>query len=536
MLDMNVSHKRYRNHMPLIRRILPIVASTLIAVLLMIWSGTSVAAQNVLYADTTHFLRASPEAVGLSGNTVDSLSMRLERWVQEDDLVGIEVLLVKDGRIVFHKTSGWSDREQGVPIGKNSLYHIASMTKPFTGTAILMLADEGLLDLDQPVSVWLESWDNARSRDITVRQLLTHTGGWANEGPGPTGLEEVPNLAALGDSVGVRGPMYPPGEIYRYGDAHSYALGAIVEEVSGMTASRFISSRILGPLGLDDTFTYFDAGASWSEAVNPAYRLTNGTWEIFWRPEMGPRMPFFFGAGGMYSTARDYARFLDAWMDWLGQGEPRYPRLLSRETAQSAVETGNKHLGYGLHWYVYGLDPLVFGHGGADGTRAYAVPSEDLILIFMSQSRGTRARLEWPDALESLVPGMRLRGGFPVVSIQNLNEPVALLHEDDIIRYAGEYVTDSDTVRITDERGKLRLVTSFWLPYDLIPLGDGVFAMGIYENGEFVNLVGPDARIRFIESDGRIESFRFVVLPEERIDFEAVRIIRNHELDKFRHE
>lgn len=519
-----MSCKRYRNPTPLIGRILPIVASTLIAVLLMFWSGRIVAAQDVLSTDTTHFLRASPEAVGLSSNTVDGLSMRLERWVQEGDLVGLEVLLVKDDRIVFHDSSGWSDREQGVAIGKNSLYHIASMTKPFTGTAILILADEELLDLDQPVSTWLESWDNARSRDITVRQLLTHTGGWANEGPGPTGLAEVPNLTALGDSVGVRGPMYPPGDIYRYGDAHSYALAAIVEEVSGMPAGQFISSRILEPLGLDDTHPYFDTGAPWSEAVNPRYRLANGTWEIYWRPEMGPRAPFYYGAGGMYSTAQDYARFLDAWMEWLGQGEHRYPRLMSRETARSAVETGNNHLGYGLHWFVYGLDPLVFGHGGADGTRAYAVPSEDLILIFMSQSRGTQARSEWADALVSLVPGMRLRGGLPVVSIQKLNEPVVQLDEEDINRYVGEYVTDSDTVRIVDERGKLRLVTSFWLPYDLIPLGGGIFAMGVYENGEFVNLVGPDARIQFIESDGRIEIVRLVVLPEERIDFEAVRI------------
>lgn len=474
---------------------------------------------------TSPFDYAAPEDVGLSPGAVGELPVRLAEWVRDGELVGAEVVLIRDRRIVLHDVVGWSDREGGVPLERNAVYHVASMTKPFTGTAALMLADEGRLELDRPVAAWLPSWDTPASREVTVRQLLTHTAGWANEGPGPsTPLAELPGVRALADRVGSDGPMYAPGEAFRYGDAHSYTLAALVEAASGMPAGAFIQQRILDPLGLTDTRPVFASEAPWSSRVIPTYRRDGGAWVQYWNRADGARVPYFFGAGGMYSTALDYARWLDAWMHWLDDDDEAVPRLVSPERARAAVTPGELHPAHGMHWFVYGTDPLVFGHGGADGTRAYAVPAEGVILVLFTQSRQPVVREEWSALLERVIPGLGLGSGLPEVSAADLGEAMVDLDPSERGRFVGTYALGSDTMTVSVRDGRLRLRTGFWPPYDLVHLGDDVFAMGVYEGGELVRIAGPRARIHFVPTGDRAHALRLVLLPEGRVDFEAPRI------------
>jgi CubicO group peptidase (beta-lactamase class C family) len=150
---------------------------------------------------------------------------------------------------------------------------MASMTKPFVGTAVMMLVEEGQVDLDQRVSDILPSFERPDVQAITVRQLLTHTAGWANEGAFPSDfIRTMPDLLTLVDSIVAQGPPYAPGQAYRYGDAHSWILGAIVEAVSGVSSDRFIEERILGRLNLSDTRPGFSREPGGAERRPPQSR------------------------------------------------------------------------------------------------------------------------------------------------------------------------------------------------------------------------------------------------------------------------
>ena len=128
------------------------------------------------------FEYARPGEVGLSDSALQGLADEIASWVAAGDVMGAEIMVVKDGAAVLHESVGWSDRERGLPLRRNSIFRIRSMTKPLLGTAVLMLMEDGELSLDDPVAQYLPSFDNDRSRSITIRQLLTHTSGLGNHG------------------------------------------------------------------------------------------------------------------------------------------------------------------------------------------------------------------------------------------------------------------------------------------------------------------------------------------------------------------
>jgi CubicO group peptidase (beta-lactamase class C family) len=342
---------------------------------------------------------ACPQDVGLRNEDLDAVWDQMQRWVTEGWIVGGELMLVKDDRIAFHRADGWSDRERGIPLERNSIYRVRSMTKPFVGTSILVLYEEGRLGLDDRISSYLPSWDNPRSGEITIRQLLTHTGGFAHvrDSPWPKPFYEYESLRAAVDEIGVIGPHHPPGSGYRYADKGTATLGAVVAEISGMTLERFIETRILEPLGLADSFTRFTPAAPWAPRMNSTYRWNETAWEKYWDNTMDQVYPFFRGCGGLYSTVFDYARFLGAWMDG-----GLYPggRLLSESTVHAAFESRVPagETGYGFQWRIWSPEVPVpgqlptFGHAGKDGTLAIAVPHRNAMLFYFTQSSGNPTR------------------------------------------------------------------------------------------------------------------------------------------------
>lgn len=353
------------------------------------------------------FPYSSPEALGLSLERLQEFSETVEGWVREEQILGAEILLVKERQVVWHEAIGWSDKGAGIPLERNTLYRIRSMTKPFTGTSVYLLAEEGLLSLDDPVSLYLPSWKNDRSGEITIRQLLSHSGGFVQGGfPGPFQL--YPNLRAAVDAVGEAGPQNPPGERYEYSDVGSATLGAIVAEVSGMPLERFIETRILEPLGFRDTHTAYTNDAPWADRMNPTYsRATpEAPWIQYWHPSQEQQFPFFRASGGLYTTVFDYSRWLHLWMD---RGSGDSGQLLSKETVEAALQPAATQ-GYGLHWEVFSPVPEdgtlpAFGHGGSDGTLAVAMPELNATALIFTQSRGNRViRFFVPLARGALTP------------------------------------------------------------------------------------------------------------------------------------
>ena len=360
------------------------------------------------------FPYAQPEEVGLSSETLSGLGDEIADWVSDDFIVGAEVLIIKDGHAVFHESYGWSDREEGRPMERGSIFRIRSMTKPILGTAVLLLVEEGRLSLDDPAAQYLPSFDTDRARSITIRQLLTHTSGLGDHGFGDIGLERspeaYPTLRALVDEIGEIGPLLPSGE-FKYSDSGSATLGALVAEVSGMPLERFIETHILAPLGMADTHTRFTPDAPWADRMNSTYRLSREAcgFERYWDPTMAQEYPYFRASGGIYSTTMDYARFMAMWMN---KGRLGDVRLLSEETVESALspysgEGEGRH--YGMHWRIrneHMVDgmPAVFGHGGSDGTLAYAMPELDAIALYFTQSRASPSREHFLAQLGQIPP------------------------------------------------------------------------------------------------------------------------------------
>ena len=300
---------------------------------------------------------------------------------------------------------------------RNSIFDMRSMTKPFVGTSVLILAEEGRLDLDDPVSRYLPSFRNERSRLITLRQLLAHTGGLSDSWVGPPPRDSYASLRELADAIGELGPARPPGQGYSYSDPGFATLGAVVEEVSGMPAERFIETRILEPLGMTDTHTRFTPDAPWAGQVNSTHSPFGPVWERNWdNTRAAQRYRFFRAWGGMYSTVMDYAKFLVAWMDGGSAGDVR---ILSEASVAEAL-TQSSERDYALSWRLRafaicrancaaeyeGFGSLfTFGHAGFAGTQAFAVPEQDLLVLYFTQSSGTDTRWEFlRKALQALVP------------------------------------------------------------------------------------------------------------------------------------
>jgi CubicO group peptidase (beta-lactamase class C family) len=345
------------------------------------------------------FSYAKPEDVGLSSFEVESLGDRVHKWVKQGKIVGAEVIVIKNRKIVLHEASGWSDRERRIPLERNSIYRIRSMTKPFIGTAVLMLAEEGRLSLDDTVATYIRSFDNEQSGEITIRQLLTHTAGYV-QGVYPSGYWNVPTLREAVDKIGRMGPHHPPGESFRYSDLSTATLGALVAEITGGPVELFLESRIFVPLGMADTHTFFEPNVDWAARMNSTYKRDWFGWKKYWDNTKKQEAPFFRASGGIYTTVFDYARFLSVWMDY---GKYDGGRILSRSSVLEALKQTSA-ANYGYHWSIYDDSTPTgelgsFGHKGSDGTAAIAYPKLNMLILYFTQSRGTGTLNDFPAAV-----------------------------------------------------------------------------------------------------------------------------------------
>jgi CubicO group peptidase (beta-lactamase class C family) len=369
------------------------------------------------------FEPASAESVGWKTADLERITAAVRSWVDAQEAVGAEFMILKDRKVVLHDVAGWKDVERKEPMELGTIFCVRSMTKPIIGTAVQMLIDEKKLALDDKASKFLPSFDNERCRDITIEQMLTHRSGF------PITLIDRPvkdyaNHRAIVDQAGEIGPHEKPGKGFEYSDTNFETLAEIVSVISGKTPEEFVRTRILEPLGMRDTYCLLGQDVPDRRRVSSNYLGQVGHWEKYWDHDAEPLFPIFLGAAGAYSTCKDYARFVAMWLDrGRANGKtfvteaaidralrPIVPMLAPMVNAPYPTTFDGWRTYYGQAWMVWSNDkPLapgtlpVFGHGGSDGTFAWAFPEQDVIALYFTQSRNGATCSRFEELVAGLV-------------------------------------------------------------------------------------------------------------------------------------
>ncbi|MEX0324042.1 MAG: serine hydrolase domain-containing protein [Puniceicoccaceae bacterium] len=380
---------------------------------------------------------AAPESVGMSPERL----LRLDRMAQEaianNQIPGCVVLVARNGKIVYHKAFGVADTTTGTPLETNSIFRIASQTKAITSTAVMMLWEEGLFQLDDPISKYipefgekqqiLESYNfedgtftsRPAENRITIRHLLTHTSGIDYDEitgdkrfrdmyrrAGIVGLFSTKDIT-VGEVVRKLAKLplrHEPGEKYTYSNGLD-VLGYFIEVVSGMPFDEFLRTRLFDPLGMDDTW-FYQPKVNTERLVTVQRKDENGDWEPKPVTYYDPAYPikgartFFSGGAGLSSTTEDYAKFLQM---YLNGGEYNGIRFLSRKTIESIMMEqfpgtwNDKDRSYGLAFGLIGEygksrggrgSVGTFDWGGYFNTQYFADPEEQLLGLIFKQTRG----------------------------------------------------------------------------------------------------------------------------------------------------
>lgn len=311
--------------------------------------------------------------------------------VARDELRGAVLYVAQRGQVVLHEAVGYKHHAYRLPMERDTLFRMASNTKPVVAAAVLMLVEEGKLSLSDPVAKYLPSFDNDKSRNVTVEQLLTHTSG-LRIGPIMYPFEdgEDPTLLAAVARFGAEGPAEAPGE-YSYNNAGYNTLGAIIESVSGQELESFLKSQIYDPLGMSDTLNHEDPAKLFRMATVYRGRRAGGrggpvVFTQGFTPGDPPDFPIIRASGGMISTTADYARFLEMYRRG---GEYGGRRLLREATVRAAVTPrvrSGDQTSYGYGWMIR-TDGSYY-HTGSDGTMAWVDPAREIIGMVFTQSPG----------------------------------------------------------------------------------------------------------------------------------------------------
>ena len=372
--------------------------------------------------------RTAQRAGGVDQERLARIDRVLQQHVDENRIAGAVGLVLQDGKPIYERAVGWSDREAGRRMSMDTIFRIASQTKALTSAAILMLMEEGRLSVTNPVGMFIPAFQKTTvavkgesgitsvpaRRAITIRDLLTHTAGisygtdahlassYEAKGLGPaagygwytadkdeTVCESMERLASLPFAA-------QPGE-YVYG-YNTDILGCVVERVSGMPLDQFFATRITGPLRMTDTHFFLPA----NDRTRLAAVYASGPEDAVVRAPDGPRgqgdyifgpRRNFAGGAGLVSTARDYARFLEmirngGALDGARLMAPRTVALMTTNQIGDVFPTPGRGFGFGFETTErYGANGLssvgTFGWGGAYGSTYRVDPAARLTIVFM---------------------------------------------------------------------------------------------------------------------------------------------------------
>lgn len=332
---------------------------------------------------------ASPAQAGMDPALLAKAVELYRDAVKQDGIRGAVLLVARQGKVVLHEAVGWRHHAYRLPMEKDTLFRMASNTKPVIAAAVLALVEDGKIALSDPVAKHLKSFDNDKSRRITIEQLLTHSSG-LRIGPIllPFADGEERTLQNAVAKFGAQGPAAEPGT-YSYNNAGYNTLGAIIEVASGQTLESFLTQRIYDPLRMVDSLNHEDPAKL--QRMATVYRGQRGTGGVVtftqgFTPGDGPDFPVIRASGGMISTAADYARFLEAYR--LG-GTIDGRRILKADTIRAAIQPRVKisdASSYGYGWMI--RPDGSFSHTGSDGTMAWVDPAREIVGMVLTQSPG----------------------------------------------------------------------------------------------------------------------------------------------------
>ncbi|HEX6848632.1 MAG TPA: serine hydrolase domain-containing protein [Chitinophagaceae bacterium] len=381
----------------------------------------------------------SPETERLSSERLKQLDANINQWIREDQLNGATMIILRNGKIVYHRSFGFANKQQNIPMKNDNIFRIASMTKPIISVAAMMLYEEGKFLLTDPISKFIPAFKNPvvldkfnaadttytivpAKREITVRDILTHTSGigYAQIGtaqanaiyyknkinggigtPYSTLKEEITRLAKL--------PLFThPGEQFYYG-LNTDVLGYLIEVISGMPLDKFLQQKIFEPLGMKDTYfflpkekqprlvqLYVQQGNQTKLQIQDSLISLNGTFSRDF-PKT-PNGSFFSGGAGLSSTAYDYALFGQM---LLNGGELFGKRILAPATVELMTSNqigdllmwndGNKARRFGLGFGILTdyaerttmIPAGSYGWDGMFGSHYWTDPKNKMVVVFM---------------------------------------------------------------------------------------------------------------------------------------------------------
>lgn len=393
--------------------------------------------------------RLDPAKAGFSTERLLKISSGMQKYIDDELTPGVLTAIARKGKIIHLETQGYMDVENEIPLREDTIFRIASMTKPIASIALMMLWEEGHFQLNDPVSKFIPSFSKVKvsstsdasgktgvledpRRDITIKHVLTHTAGLANSYIGnrqayrkamyvprpKNNAEQINRLSKL--------PLnYHPGEEWQYSQATN-VVGHLVEIISGQSLDKFLKERIFEPLDMKDTHFYLEdtkdgrLAAQYAPGKDKKIILQDpGTNNSRW---ITSKSDLFSGSGGLVSTARDYLRFQQM---ILNEGELFGKRILAPSTVSLILEnhTGDLPIwltgpgtGFGLGYGVIvdrgqSSSPLSEGSaywGGAYCTISWIDREKELIGLMMTQVRPYNH--------------INIRGDFQVLTYQALVE------------------------------------------------------------------------------------------------------------------
>ena len=323
--------------------------------------------------------------------------------VEQGKLPNVILYVIQDGEVVLSEALGWRDKAAQAKMEVDTLLRMASNTKAVVATAVLILQQRRLLSIDDRVSKHLSAFDNDAHRDITIKQMLSHTSGWRFKSLFVFPLQQPsddfprrPNLQSEVDRLSEFVPPKEPGVSYSYNNAAYNTMGALIEKVSGQSLEQFLILNVYEPLQMVDSSNHPPASrlAEMSVVYGVSTTSDSDQWSIRFQRDASMRVPFVRASGGMVSTAADYAKFCQM---FLGQGKHQGVRILSRRSVQmatfpvtqklySAAERLEKTSFYGLGWRVHA--DKSYSHTGSEGTFVWIDPSRKVVGMALSQSAG----------------------------------------------------------------------------------------------------------------------------------------------------
>jgi CubicO group peptidase (beta-lactamase class C family) len=404
--------------------------------LLLLISTSTLLAQTSSTQKSPSITEGVAESVGMSSERLKRIDAFLQKSIDKKEIPGAVAIVCRNGKIVYHKAFGSADNTAGRVMKTDDIFRIASMSKAITSTAVMMLWEEGLFQLDDPISKYIPEFKTPSvldsltmsdtsytvkpaGKEITIRHLLTHTSGL-----GYGVIDGDPRFKVLYKKAGIvdlfttepikigdnirklaKLPLHHvPGEKYVYSEGLD-VLGYFIEIISGMSFDVYLKTHIFDPLSMNDTYFYLP-----NEKANRLVKVqskTGDNWTSFTDnfydidyPIKGAKA-FFSGGAGLSSTAKDYATFLQM---YLNNGELNGKRLLSRKTVESIMMNQVGELlggaksssSYGL---AFGLltkkgesdggkgSENTFDWGGYFNTSYFADPKEKIIGVIMKQTQ-----------------------------------------------------------------------------------------------------------------------------------------------------